>query len=64
MCIPWHEKINIIILNTALISDGDKTHKEIVDLEALSKLRINKEVPTIVLGHHDIDSIYESQKQD
>lgn len=62
MCIPWHEKINIIILNTALISDGDKTHKEIIDLEALSKLRINKEVPTIVLGHHDIDSIYESQK--
>jgi len=46
------------------LSDGDKTHKEIVDLEALSKLRINKEVPTIVLGHHDIDSIYESQKQD
>ena len=63
ICLPWRDKINIIILNTALISDGNKEHGEIIDINALSKIEINKKLPTLVLGHHDFSSICESQKE-
>lgn len=63
MCLVWKGKINIIILNTALISDGNKEHGEIIDINALSKIKINNELPTLVLGHHDFNSICESQKE-
>ena len=64
-CRRWKDIINIIMLNTSLISNGDKSHKEIVDINELSKLSktIDKSLPTIVLAHHDPDSIYDSQKK-
>lgn len=63
ICLPWRNMINIIMLNTALISDGNKEHGEIIDINALSKITINKEKPTIVLGHHDFESICESHRE-
>ncbi len=62
-CIPWNNRINIVILNTALISDGNKDHKEILDIKTLSSLDINDALPTIVLAHHDINSLVESHKK-
>lgn len=62
MHIIWKNKINIVILNTALISDGDKEHGEIIDINALSKITKNNELPTLALGHHDFYSICDSQR--
>lgn len=63
MCLTWKNKINIIILNTALISDDNREHGEIIDIDALSKITTNKELPTLVLGHHDFYSICTSQRE-
>jgi len=57
----YRDSFNIVTLNTALISDGEKNHKEIIDLKALSELKINPKLDTIVIGHHDLNSIYDSQ---
>lgn len=59
----WRNTLNIVILNTALISDGSRGHKEIIDIKALSSIAIDSDLPTIVLGHHDIDSICDSHKR-
>lgn len=63
MNVIWDDKINIIILNTSLISDGNKNHKEIIDVNKLSSIKIQDDLPTIVLGHHDFYSIYKSQQK-
>lgn len=63
MCLTWKNRINILILNTALISDGNKGHGEIIDINALSKITINNDLPTLVLGHHDFYSICDSQRE-
>ena len=62
--IVWEDKLNILTLNTALISNGAEERCEIVDIQTLSKLidKINIELPTIVLAHHDIDSLVSSHK--
>jgi len=59
-CIVWNNLINILCLNTALISDGNKDHKQIVDINSLSSCEIDPQYPTIMLGHHGLDSLYES----
>ena len=55
--VVWNNLINIIFLNTALISDGEE-HKQIVDINALSKCKIDFSKPSILLGHHGIESLY------
>lgn len=60
--IVWKNKINLILLNTALISSKIKQQTEIIDLRELSKIKNDSRLPTLVLGHHDIDSIAKSQR--
>lgn len=62
ICQIWDDKLNIILLNTALISDKDKEHGEIIDIRALSEIIVNKELPTLVLAHHDFHNICDAQK--
>lgn len=59
----WKKRLNIILVNTALISDGKRNHEEILDIYELSKIRVDKKLPTIVLGHHDILDICRSQRE-
>lgn len=56
-CVVWNNLINIIIVNTALISDGED-HDQILDINALSQCQIDFHLPSIMLGHHGIDSLY------
>lgn len=56
-CVVWNNLINILLVNTALISDGEK-HGQILDINALSQCQININLPSIMLGHHGIDSLY------
>lgn len=60
----WKDKINILSLNTALVSNGNNTRKQIIDVRALSKkhLRINTSNPTIVIGHHPVEALCESHQ--
>lgn len=54
--------VNIVALNTALISNGSENEKQIVDINALSNLALRNGLPTIVLAHHELNSIHDSQQ--
>lgn len=56
-CITWNNLINILLVNTALISDGEE-HGQILDINVLSQCKINFKLPSIMLGHHGIDCLY------
>lgn len=60
----WRGKLNILCANTALISDGRREHQEIVDLNGIldSLEGRTTSIPTIMLGHHDLKSLYSSHK--
>lgn len=60
--VPWKNKLNVIILNTALVSNGEHDKKEIIDLKTFSKIKINKKLPSIILAHHDINCLVKSHK--
>lgn len=57
MCITWNNLLNIVMLNTALISDG-KRHGEIIDINALSQCKMDSNKPSIIIGHHGLESLY------
>lgn len=63
-CIPWQNKINIVTLNTALVSSGKPAGREIVDIQGLSQLeiQIDKSKPTLVLAHHSPNALVQSQR--
>ncbi|MDD6810557.1 MAG: metallophosphoesterase [Lachnospiraceae bacterium] len=63
ICIPYQNKLNIIILNTALIASGVPTEKQIVDIKKFSEIIFDKKLPSIVLAHHDISSLHESHQR-
>lgn len=61
----WNNTLNIVGMNTALISDGERDHKEIFDadslLSVLNSPDFQQSLPTILLGHHSPDDFYNSQ---
>lgn len=59
----WKDRINILHLNTALISDGNKDHKEIIDAYSLSTLKIKNNLPTIAIAHHSFKDLYELHQE-
>ncbi len=58
----FEEKINILKINTALVSNGTRDHVEIIDCLSLSKIVINNDLPTIAIGHHSIFSLSNEQQ--
>lgn len=65
-CITWKNKLNLFHINTALISDGARTHYEIVDVNKITEIarnNIDTRVPTLMIGHHGFNSIYPSQRK-
>lgn len=50
--------IAVMCMNTAYISDGDHTRKQIIDLQKINQLR-NREYPCIAIMHHDYYEINE-----
>lgn len=64
-CISWKNRINLLCINTALISDGERNHKEITDVNSIANAakNLNRSIPTIMVGHHGLDSLYSSQKE-
>ena len=60
LSLTWEGKLNLILLNTALISDKDSQATQITDVYSLSELSADKSLPTIVLAHHGVDRMEES----
>ena len=62
----WNDKINILHLNTALVSDGKRNHPEIVDVNSACAdniwENIDLRLPTIVIGHHSFFDLQESHR--
>lgn len=59
----WKKKINIIHINTALISYEITGATQMFDITALSKLELaNPNLPSIVLAHHNFGRLPENQK--
>lgn len=56
-CINWNNKLNILCINTSLISNNTK-HQQIVDINALSQCRFDTSIPTIMIGHHGIEDLF------
>lgn len=54
----WNNRLNVLCANTALISNGNKDHMQIVDINALVRFEIDSRYPTIMIGHHSIKSLY------
>lgn len=61
-CIPFQNKLNVVVLNTALVAHGDPDEKQIVDIRKFSELNIDTKLPAIVLAHHDINSLHETHR--
>lgn len=61
-CVAWKNKLNILALNTSLISDGKRDHMEIADIKALSEISVRHGIPTIVLAHHALSDLTESHQ--
>lgn len=64
LCIS-REKMNIILLNTALASCNDAfgSNKEVIDMTALSSLKLTNNNPSIVIAHHSPDCLIDSQRK-
>lgn len=58
----YKNKLQILCINTALISDGDRNHKDITDPDGITNAMNNRNtrIPTIMIGHHAMEAIYPS----
>lgn len=58
----WRNRINILHLNTAILSDGQRWHSEAADINLACgediRRRLNNGLPTIVLGHHSFHDLH------
>ncbi len=54
----WNNTINILCINSTLICDGHRTHKQILGTKKLSELSVNKNYPLIACMHHTHDDIF------
>ena len=61
-CCDWRKKINIIHLNTALLSCEETQLQQIIDTTALAALKPEyPELPAIVLAHHNFYRLSDAQ---
>lgn len=63
----WNNSINILHLNTAILSDGTRGHNEAIDIDQACSDQIhdklNNGYPTIVLGHHSFHDLHPTIKK-
>lgn len=57
----WKDKLAILRINTALISDGDHYKPQIIDIYGLEKLE-NSKFPCVAIMHHDYYAISDIHK--
>lgn len=62
-CRTWRNKINFIHLNSAVVADGKSKEKQMVDIEAMAKLKLSKHIPTIILAHNHFNDLHKEQQK-
>ena len=65
----WRDKLNILHLNTALISDGTKKDEQMTDVDTAAYSKTwepyyDAKIPSIAIGHNSFYDIKESQRHD
>lgn len=64
-CRTWKNKVNLIHLNTALLSISNSHMEQIVDTPALAALKVpNPELPSLVLAHHSFHQLSKDQRSE
>ena len=58
----WDDKVNLVLVNTALISTGESSLAQICDIHSFCNLQIENNLPTLVLGHHGLHRMHDSHK--
>jgi len=58
--LSWHDKIGILCINTALVSDGEHFKPQVIDIYNLQEIQ-NRKFPCFAIMHHDYYSIAASQ---
>lgn len=63
----WNNRINILHLNTAILSDGDRGHTDAVDINLACseqiKTQLNNGLPALVIGHHSFHDLHFTIKE-
>lgn len=63
----WNNRINILHLNTAILSDGNRGHTDAVDINLACseqiKTQLNNGLPAIVIGHHSFHDLHSTIKE-
>lgn len=58
-CVSWHNCMNILGMNSAMISNGIRNKNEIIDIVSLSGLSFDGKLPTIAIAHHSPNDLCE-----
>lgn len=61
----WKNKINFLLLNSAIICNGNNERKQIIDIKSLPSIleKINTKLPTLILAHHAFDYLCDRHQE-
>jgi len=54
----WRNRLHILCVNTALLCDGDTSKSKLVDINQLTELEREDELPAICIAHHNLNQLY------
>lgn len=54
----WRDRLRILSINTALLTDEKSEQSKIIDLQEINKLEEDGKYPLLAIGHHDFYSLY------
>ena len=58
----WRNKINFIHCNTALAADGEEKINQLLDVNTLSKISCETDMPNIILAHNHFSDLHEKHQ--
>ena len=57
----YDKLLHLICVNSAFVSDGERSHAEIVPIHDLTKIKNTDKLPTIICTHHHPEDLFQSQ---
>lgn len=59
----WRNRLHILCVNTALLCDGNTSMSKLVDINQLTELEREDELPAICIAHHNLNQLYYKHAQ-
>lgn len=56
----WNNQINLLALNSTLICNGKRDHKQILNIRALARTKIVNGLPTLICAHHSPHDLFKN----